>query len=227
MNPIVVIATHQREGITCINIASLHKQTIPVKIVLVVSEASERTFFNHKYPDITVVTSPNKPLGNKWQVGVNKAIELGADPLIITGSDDLLDKMFAERACLWMSRNFDFIGLKSWYVFSDRLYQFKYLAPLPLGAGRVYSKRFLAEDSHLFEPKDRHLDDLGWNKVKFANIKRLLINDPILLSIKGNWPVMNRAETFFKSKNCEFQKVCDPMVMKTDFNYEYTTSEIL
>lgn len=221
MNPIVVIATHHREGITAINIASLNRQTRHTEIILVVSGANEKTFFTQKYPYLTVIMAPNSPLGTKWQHGVNKAVELGADPLILTGSDDLLDKRFVERACLWMSRGFDFIGIKHWYVYDNKkLYHFKYLASLPLGGGRAYSKRFLSEDKRLFEAKDRHLDDLGWDKVNYANIKRLIFSDPLILSIKGNWPVMNQAERFFSSKNCQLKCECDLSIMKTEFNYE-------
>lgn len=223
MNPVVVIATHQRKEITSINIESIAKQTLAAKVVIVVSDNSERDYYK-KY-DVEIVVAHNIPLGNKWQTGVNKAMHIGANPVIITGSDDLLDKRFVERSCIWMDRGFHFVGLKGWYVYNQKkLYEFKYVAPLPLGGGRAYSSEFLKQSGNIFEvSKNRHMDDHGWNKVKFSNVKRIVFNDPLILSIKGDWPMMNKAEDFFTSKNCQLKGECDVSIMQSMFNYDPET----
>lgn len=223
INPVVVIATHQRKDITSINIESLSKQTFIPKVVLVVSDATEIEFYK-KY-NIEIVVMDNMPLGKKWQSGVNKAIQMGANPVIITGSDDILDKRFVERSCVWIERGFHFVGLKSWYVnYQRKLYEFKYMAPLPLGGGRAYSSTFLKQSGDIFDAsRNRHMDDHGWNKVKFSNVKRIIFNDPLILSIKGDWPMMNRAEDFFNSKNCQLKGECDISIMQSKFNYDPKT----
>jgi len=220
VTPTVVIATHKRVPITCANIDSLLKQTVVPNIVLVVSKGSEEKLFRENYPTIHVIVTENNPLGSKWQAGIDEAFRLGADPVIITGSDDILERRFVERACLWMDRDFDFIGLKQWYVFFEgKLYRFKYNAYMPLGGGRVYSRRFLNQAGPIFDARDRHLDDFGWNKVFEANVRRLVWSDPLILSVKGEWDVMNSARAFFGSRNCQCMGEFDRIIMQKEFNY--------
>lgn len=221
MNPIVVIATHQRREITTVNVLTLLLQTVVPKVVLVVSDINELQYYRKVFPEIKVVFAENSPLGKKWQAGVTEAYKIGADPVIITGSDDILERKFVEKACAWMQKGFHFVGVNHWYVYSDKLYHFEYLSHMPLGGGRCYSLEFLRQfNGDIFEKKQRHLDDLGWNRVKFTNVKRIVFSDPLILSIKGNWPVMNKAEDFFKSKNCRLKGECDVSIMQENFNYD-------
>jgi hypothetical protein len=142
VNPWVLIATHKRLSITKKNIDCLLKTG--VGIILVVSDADEFKLFRQLYPYINIVHHANYPLGDKWQSGVEIAKHLKADPLIINGSDDILSPKFFSRASELLAEGYHFIGLKSWYVYDLKsVYLFDYMAPLPLGGGRVYSKEFL------------------------------------------------------------------------------------
>lgn len=211
LNPIVLICTHQRVEITIKNIESLLRQSVVPKILLVCSSHHERKQFRINFPDISIEEWPNSPLGEKFQRGVNIAKVLKADPLIINGSDDILGLDFIERACAAVSDGVDFIGLYHWHILHNKvLYHFKYNARLPLGGGRVFSKRALDSMKwKLFDTsRNKHLDDLA-----FANVTRQVTLDKIfpdylndrgfnIISIKGDWQTMNSFDRIMKSKNC-------------------------
>lgn len=222
MNPVVLIATHERFWITSKVIQTLGMQTIEPEIVVVSSDPGHAGNYTKLSPKVRSICHLNHPLGNKWQLGVNQARKLNADPLIICGSDDILQNNYVEKCCRIIDKEYDFIGLKSWYVYDlIKLYHFQYLARMPLGGGRAYSKAFLDSiDWRLFDTsKDRHLDDLGWNKVEYNKARKWIINDPLILSIKGNWPVMNHAKDFFRSPNARLLGEKKIEIMKEKFNY--------
>lgn len=221
VKPVVVIATHERVGITCRVIDSLLNQTLVPEIVVIVSHRTEAVTFRSHYPQVHTVQHINAPLGDKWQSGVNQARKMGADPLIICGSDDFLEKKHVARCCLYMQRDYDFVGLKSWYIYDTKtLYHFDYLARLPLGGGRAYAAKFLnLINWKLFVSKDKHLDDRGYDLVNYHKAKKKLLNDPYILSVKGDWPVMNKAESFFNSPNARLIKRDLKLSIMENFNY--------
>lgn len=207
MNPIVVIASHLRISITRQNIQSLLRQSIVPKIVLVVSFEDEYRRWKKEFPSIHVLQERNWPLGRKWQAGVNHARTLGADPLIITGSDDILGVDFVRNA---ISMNYDFIGLHDWKVLHDDiLYAVSYKAKIPLGAGRVYSGRLLEKMNwEVFNKRmNCHLDDLGYiNTLTFTKSILLVKNADThglhVVSAKGSWIMMNSFKAILRHPNC-------------------------
>ncbi len=197
MNPVVVIATHNRLNITSANILKLQEQTIVPKIVLVVSDRKEMEYYKAQFQSITIVQFPNEPLGNKWQTGVSVAKTLGANPLIVLGSDDILGLRFVEEACKKIESGIHFIGLKTYWVHEKgKAYLINYQPLQPIGGGRVYSEEMLKRIKYkVFDTsKKRHLDDLGFSFAKSSGLKYELI-DSIdtfeLHAIKGDWAMMN------------------------------------
>lgn len=188
MNPLIVIATHgiERAAITLDNI----KACYPYGVVLVISDILERGFYDDR-ENVHVVMAPNEPLGQKWQTGIDEARQMPHSHLVITGSDDILAKGYVEYA---MSFRLDFVGLRAWYILhEDKLYLIEYKAPgnIPLGGGRVYSKKFLESiDYQLFDTgKSKLLDNHAWNKASKSRHK--LIYQPKILAVKGPWVCMN------------------------------------
>lgn len=197
--PTIVIATHQRVTITHKLIDSLWAQHPNLHIVLVVSIVSEFDHFkkvgNHR---LHVIIWSNKPLGGKWQQGVNVAKSIGANPVIILGSDDQLNPEYVANALQLLEQGYEFIGLRRWKVkYQKSLYLLDYNPIIPLGGGRVYSKNILdAVRWQLFQQKDKHLDDYGWSQVVKSKRKAIVITDVerynlIITAIKGDWPMMN------------------------------------
>jgi hypothetical protein len=219
INPYVLIATHNRVEITKRNIQCC--LDCGVSVIVVCSNKDEaRQFYRER---VTVIQYSNQPLGAKWQNGVEIAKICGADILIINGSDDILSPEFFTRVNELINEGYHFIGLKSWYVYDlKHIHHFQYLAPLPLGGGRVYSREMLEKiDYQIFDTKkDKHLDDLGWANVWRSEMKHTFIHQPLILSVKGNWPVMNPVEKMFKSQNAKLiESIYDPKPILEKFNY--------
>ena len=220
MNPYVLIATHQRLSVTKKNIESILPHA---GVILVVSDSDEYELFKQLFPTINVILYNNIPLGAKWQAGVNLAREIGADPLIINGSDDIISPDFYAKSSELLRDGYHFIGLTSWYVYDlKHVYQFDYLAPMPLGGGRSYSKELLEKiDYKVFQGnKDRHLDDLGYHNMFASGMKYTLLRSPLILSIKGDWVVMNPVGKMFSSPNAKLvESIYNPKPILDKFNY--------
>jgi hypothetical protein len=221
VNPYVLIATHERLSITKRNIECL--LACNVGVILVVSDSGERHLFRSLFKNISVLQCENAPLGKKWQAGVMKASELGADPLIINGSDDILCPEFFDHTSQLLSEGYDFIGLKSWYVYDlKNIFHFEYQASMPLGGGRVYSKRLLHKINYdLFDTsRNRLLDDRGWHSVHKNGLKKIILNKPLILSVKGEWTSMNPVSKMFNHPNAKLiESIFDPKPILKKFNY--------
>lgn len=197
MNPVVVICTHDREDITSLNINTLLNQSVVPKIVLVVSHRNEIINYKVKFPQINIIFHPNTPLGDKWCAGIQLANKLNCDPLIITGSDDILGGHYIKNACELIERGFHFIGLKKYWVHHRKnAFLIDYLASQPLGGGRVYSRKMLEViNFKVFDSlANRKLDDQGFSLVKSSGLQFVIIDSVdkfTIHSVKGNWIMMN------------------------------------
>lgn len=198
MNPVVVICTHARYEITCKNIRTLLNQTRPPKIVLVVSDPGEQIDYCHGFPELTVIRHLNIPLGSKWHAGVMQAVKMGADPLIITGSDDILCRTFVEYTCdAIKAMKLDFIGLRAYWVhYKGKAHFIEYKPLMPIGGGRVYSAHCLKRINYeIFNTSlNRHLDDLGWKKLQGITFNKWIVTDEpgvAIHAIKGDWVMKN------------------------------------
>jgi hypothetical protein len=157
-------------------------------IVLVVSNEDEREYYQ-KYP-ITVVLHPNFPLGAKWQFGVD---QVSNDDLIILGSDDLLSDNYID-VCQDLIEEKNFIGLKQWYIHhKGKAYHCEYLAKMPLGGGRCFSKKLLKLlDNQLFNvSKNRLLDDNAFFQSAMLGYSCFYHTGIEIHAVKGDWPVLN------------------------------------
>lgn len=197
--PTIVIATHHRVEITNQLIKQLLADNQDIQIVLVVSELNEfHTFRSAGESKLHVLKFTNYPLGSKWQHGVTYARRIGANPVIILGSDDTLNKQFIPNALKYLQEGYHFIGLKRYWVkHNDKRYLIDYKPVMPLGGGRVYSAQLLDRIQwKLFQPKDRQLDDYGWNQVVKIGARAIMIRDiqkagMEITAIKGDWKMMN------------------------------------
>lgn len=197
--PVIVIATHNRPEITKELLKSLKNQHNNVQVVLVYSKTIERKYFESlNYPHVHLLFFKNNPLGNKWQAGIRQARTLNPDCVIILGSDDILNDQFTSNAYNLLSKGYDFIGLRRYSViFKRKKYLLDYKPIMPLGGGRVYSKRMMdAVNWHLFLAKERKLDDYGWDQVVRSGLKAICITDTAnygmeITAIKGAWHMLN------------------------------------
>ncbi len=190
-NPVVLICTHERIGITNFNIESLLRQSLKPKICLIVSTHFEQSYYQSHYPEAHVYMRPNLPLGSKWHAGVQLCRDLKADPLIILGSDDILGNGFIEQACRLQK---DFIGLYFWYIHHQgKAHLCEYLARQPLGGGRCYSFDLLEKlNWNLFNVGlNHHLDDHPLKRIAALGIKCFTDHTLLVHAVKGKWDVIN------------------------------------
>lgn len=210
-NPVVLIATHDRMEITTKNIELLKQQSAVPKIIVVCSYMEELIYY--KTLQVNVILSDNSPLGRKWQAGVNLAKNMGANPLIILGSDDILIQGFIESALRKLKEGYEYLGLTSWLTFDGKeLYLSSYCGPnvdYPIGSGKVYSKDLLDRFNwKLFNTKDnRKLDDQGNRMATINGAKTFLIREPGVLAVKGNWIQLNTAYDYKRSPNIRMERV--------------------
>jgi|SRR6185369_1337819 len=229
----VLIATHERIEITTITLQALQQQSILPKVVLVVSKQDEFDYYTRKFPLINVIVSPNKPLGSKWQAGVDFARKLDISALVIQGSDDILCKSFI-KGVENTKDLVDFHGLKEWWIYdpaTKELHLFEYTPKdFPLGGGRYYTKELLDKINWKIFDTTRNscLDDLGWHSAKglgqWSISNECHKTDLQILAIKGNWPVMNPLEQTKKHPNAKLIRTITgsqaQQILKEIYNYD-------
>ncbi len=117
------------------------------------TEALAREFGCH------FISSPNAPLGRKWNDAVQRACELSGinDYILIEGSDDYMDQK------MWAYMNAfegDYMGLKDFYLYDSHHRQFVHWKGYktgkrvgePLGSGKLIKVQFLEKCN--FRPHD-------------------------------------------------------------------------
>lgn len=208
---IVLICTDRREEITTANIKSLCLQKPAIDIVLVVSDPKEiRYYASLCLPNMTIVAHANRPLGTKFQRGVDIAKKMKPKFLVILGSDDILGKDFIKNADRMISSGTHFIGLKQWFIYhQETLFLYQYRPEIPLGT-RVYSYEMMDKmGGKLFdEGRDRLLDDFGFNAAKKTGLKMHIMTNVMgtgmyVISVKGDWPMLNPYSKMKDHPNCE------------------------
>jgi hypothetical protein len=198
MNPVVVMAMYGRRKLVETNLRLLSEQNCTV--VVAASIYDDFNFLRElRIPNLQIIPTSNKPLGRKWQEGVDSCRILDANPLIILGSDDFLSQNFVKKACE-LAKEFDFVFFDKWFIldqqsgkqYSLRYNMMKHGKP-PLGSGRIFSKAFL-ERHHwqLFDTSlNIKLDDFIYDNI-LSDDKILLNPDGMnILAVKGNHETMN------------------------------------
>lgn len=196
-------------------------------IVLACSKQEDVTLcqqLQSEHPEIGYAVCQNNPIGNKWQISVDCCRKLNPEFIAITGSDDYLSADFILRniASLRAAENRDiaFVGLPNCYIIAIdkkqeiKMWEFSYLGSeceIPLGGGRVYTKKFLDRiDWQIFaHDLNKQLDNQGYYKAKEAGFEVLTsqMEGTDLLAIKGDWEMMNELGNFFQSTNGQFTKI--------------------
>ena|SRR5690348_10249978 len=213
-----VIASHGRMKIVLQNI--YHLLTMG-EVFIVISEEEEYQKIISLFSGFPVhaYLVNNNPLGNKWQIGVNKAVSFNPSILITCGSDDFLSINYIDNATKLLDKGFDFIGVNGWYMSDGKHHykaKYKHRKDFPAGSGRVFTKKCL--DTiwwDIFDRKaDRLLDDKALLKLKEHKIKTYISQDSEkdglkVLALKGKWECLNPLEKFLKSPTIEISKIAN------------------
>jgi len=195
-----LIATHKRVEITENLVKKLFAEQGDIEIVLAVSLKTEYIHFkNLNNPKLHIILVDNQPLGFKWHKGVKYCQRLNANPLIILGSDDHLSPNFVKNALNILSHKVYFIGFNQYQVLHNKKkYTIDYKPQIPIGGGRVYSKRLLdIVDWNIFKINYmKHLDDFGFKQVIASGLNYMIVRDikkvdMWVTAIKGSWSMLN------------------------------------
>lgn len=230
MKPVVVMAVWGRMRLVEINLRLLSTQNCEIIVVASIQEDFD-ALRAMNIPHLQIVPAPNNPLGRKWQIGVDQARILGANPLIICGSDDFLSQDFIEKASN-LAKFHDFIFFDNWFIHTpkdEKSYFLRYnmmkFSKPPLGSGRIFSLNFL-EKRHwqLFDTgKDRLLDDFAWHNTRHED--KILLNPPgmHILAVKGEWEQLNPLERILSAESIDwdYEKEIDK-----HFNFPKTIKEL-
>jgi hypothetical protein len=150
-----------------------------IKKIVMYSEDADGVFLN-SFSNVHKFKTPNNPLSNKWNKGIKKLKNFDFDAVILLGSDDYVDEAFINYVSLNIAK-YELIAFKDIYFESNDLtyycggYECKRKGE-PVGAGKVYTKRFLRRIKYnLFPtPINKSLDGLSWNVCIRAKAKMLI-----------------------------------------------------
>ena len=203
---ICLIAFLGRHEILKYNIEMLNKQTIDIKIVLVVSNKKDIQFANDN--GIYWVYAPNNPLGRKWQIGLEECRKFNPKAILINGSDDILSLNWAKYCFNFIKNGYDLVGKNSWYltdITNNNIYHFGYVKPnIIIGAGRMISRDILDEINWNLFPVFQHRGlDTHCTKIlnnNNAKIKIINSNKIFILSTKGMYNTLNTTERIINAK---------------------------
>jgi hypothetical protein len=220
---VCLIAMWGRQELVQININLLQKQTKKCKILLVVSCEADKKFAM-KNKNIDWIYTDNKPLGKKWQVGLNECKKYNPSAVLINGSDDLLSLNWVETCYKYIkSNNYDIVGKSNWYIL-DLIkkvpYKFKYTnVNILLGAGRMLSRNILDEINWELFPinQNRALDSYCNKILNYHKAKRLIcnLNKLFVISLKGQYDTLNSIELILKTNKRINNIVIQPIYKPT------------
>lgn len=161
--------------------------------------------------DCIYVDHRNKILGEKWQAGLNRCRELSPDAILICGSDDLISPGWVdEYKQLSKNNRIDLFGTNIWYVYNpiiNDLIEVDYISKKrqdPIGAGRIINKFILDQLGWEIFPHEA----IGCDIYSYNRMRKVFYGEwvkpsfkQVLLSVKGNWQMLDSWEQIIGSKN--------------------------
>ena len=210
-NPVVcVIPVFGRHKILSLVLACMKKQTHPVKILLVISNENDKKFADSQ--NVDWVFSPNQPLGQKFQKGIEEAKKYKPRAVMINGSDDVLSLNWVETMLPFLNK-YDLVGKDAWFLFdeiSKQAYHIKYKKGRILGAGRLFSKQILKKLNWKLFPVDlfKQLDQASLNKINSVKGKKLIVpkDNTFILCYKGKYQKIHPTNIIITNRNLQVNK---------------------
>ena len=169
--------------------------------------------------DLIYVDHANNPLGRKWQAGLNRAREEGADAVLICGSDDLIPVGYVEFLKSWCPADTVW-GSYRWNVYNtilNKMVRCEYrMRADPIGAGRIIPKSVLDKlDWEIFPViAGQGCDLYSYNRLHKVSV---FYNSPALqaepvLCVKGGWDCMDTWDQILDSPALNVQERCTEFI---------------
>lgn len=160
----------------------------------------------------------NKPIGLKWQLCFDLALQQGADGVLFLQSDDVWQADMVDKLWVELDKGADLAGLSTWYLVllsTGDVYYERYKTRLDsLGTGRLYSAGFLKDklDGKLFLEGAclREMDKYASWRIREADGKEVTIDNAPAACLKL-WEGVNdiqvtAASTLLESENVISEK---------------------
>lgn len=132
----LLTATWRRPTLTKIVLDHYASMDYSVRLAMV-SDMSER------YAKWIVAYSENKPVSNKWQLGLRQVRQFEFDALMIVGSDDVVTPEYLEACRYMIAHGADYIYLPGAYFYDAYAGRMFWGQAERLGMGRVISRGLL------------------------------------------------------------------------------------
>ena len=178
----ILTAFWKRPEITDLFIHGVHR--LGYECTASISEESYIPICEANHIDWVMVN--NRPLGNKWNQGLKKALQKDWDYLLILGSDDLISNCLIDR---YMSYDgWDMIGVKDFYVYKDGVVKHFVSKRLKtIGAGR-FLKRTAIKGELWDAWRDKGLDGSCSKKLKRWGLTEMAVSmgDSVVVDIKSD-----------------------------------------
>ena len=181
------------------NVSLLRQQSVPPRrIALIVSNDEDAAVAEELGVD--VVRSPNQPLGDKFQAGVDFARKCEASHVMINGSDDFLSLEWIRTGLQHLADGHDGVGSRNWMVHDQRTgttYRIDYTYAFALGCGRMYTAEILDRmDWKLFPSEGSRLDHFSLQALRAvkARLKCMMEDEVFAVSVKGHGAMLNSLE---------------------------------
>lgn len=215
---ITMMLTYKRAELLVESVKVLRKQTVPSEIVIFGSadqdrEAAERMglqYFN----------SPNNSLIEKGRFALSVLKKMDADYILFMGDDEWASFNYCEWA-LEHGQRHGLVGVSFFHMlkcFPGKNWQlaiFKGRPGEPLGAGRLWSCKFLDKiDWNLWpQDRDRSFDGISFQRAVKKGCRvfnHLGTTDAQVLGLKGNWPMFDSWAHLMN------KKMGDPTLLEVD-----------
>ena len=221
---VCIMAAHGRSAITTETVRMLQKQTLPIEVLMVGDSVCEKEIADKT--GCIYLEHQNKPLGKKWQAGVDYARTLTPDAVMICGSDSWLSPRWVEVATPHLYGHNDLVGINTFYA--CKIYPNKKVQIIrraykddrvgkPMGSGRIFSKSILEQLNWCIFPvrKNVGMDSFSVRKIKKHEgiIKIVNLDDMKILAIKSTWDSISSWDSYLKAKNLKiFPDIKHPKV---------------
>lgn len=140
------------------------------------------------------VFAENQPLGNKWNRGLERAMENEFDYLLILGSDDLISNCLLDKYKGY--NGVDMIGVKDFYMYDIQQKRVKYFAGynvkynrnISIGAGRLIRRDIIERLGRLWHPRQvKGLDSHCSKVLRVKGYQEIVIpmGDSVVVDIKS------------------------------------------
>lgn len=223
----IVVTSVGRERIVLETLRFLKKQTYPTDLLLISDNPHNASIA--KQVKCNFLHYKNKPVGEKWQVGVNYVRKrFQPDAVMVCASNDWLTNNWCVNAIEYIKEGYDMVGKRLFHscrVLPKRKINFVTRQGYHIvGSGRLYSKSILDKiDWKLFpEHRNSGLDGsceakILKSKAKFKQLDDIL--DMHIVGIRSTWPTMHTWKEVSGSKNVKTLKIVDDPIKWFQKNY--------